>query len=636
MKKILLSVFLLTITIIAFPLLSYADTQPEASQAKAAEDKVPDWLYYSQGLNLKLTALSEGASEGNIEKMKIALECFIRAERSGRDLDRVYFQIADCYYYLRNFEKSVEYARKSIEKNPKSIEPYNRIYSIYIMHNKNDEAAAILEEYCKVNPEAVEVRFALGEHYYAKMKDPEKATESFKQVVNMSDDSMNGTYYKEYAYYYLGYLAFQDNRNEEALQYYEAAYSINGSNLKSVYMLALLYMELNLLDDAKKFAETYLEAYPDTSAMRGIIGHVLYLKDSPYALSHLKAGTKDNSMHAVICRGLYLAMLGKTKEATGLLQNILKHNPNVLSVHLALAGIYGEEKDTTSQLNELILAGIIAYRSQLYNIALPCFHEAVRLKDDMPEPYYYLGRIYEDINNYALAIVNYKKAYALRPGVDLMLHIGYVYGLNKNYSSAFTCFDSVTAEQPKNSVPYFYRGLFLIHNTNYSAAEKNLLKAIELDGDQESYYFYLAVSLEKTAKIKEAMKSLEKALEKSPNSAHVNNYLGYLYADHNINIDRSIILIRKALEEEPENGAYLDSLGWAYYRKGMYYEALEKLLEAERQLDLDESPDSVVYDHIGDAYKKLGNSEEAVRYWEKSLKLDDSKAVRTKITENRK
>jgi tetratricopeptide (TPR) repeat protein len=166
---------------------------------------------------------------------------------------------------------------------------------------------------------------------------------------------------------------------------------------------------------------------------------------------------------------------------------------------------------------------------------------------------------------------------------------------------------------------------------DYSPAEKNMLRAVDLDPDQDTYYFYLAMILEKREKISDAIQWLEKALEKNPDSARINNYLGYLYADHNMSLERSHDLIKKALEKEPDNGAYLDSMGWVYFRKGMYTEALEKLLEAEKQLDASGSPDSAVYDHIGDTYMKLGNPAKALAYWKKALQLEDVPRIREKI-----
>ena len=98
-----------------------------------------------------------------------------------------------------------------------------------------------------------------------------------------------------------------------------------------------------------------------------------------------------------------------------------------------------------------------------------------------------------------------------------------------------------------------------------------------------------------------------------------------------MNIDEAFTLVNKALEIEPENGAYLDSLGWIYYRKGDYVTALKNLLLAEEKLKEIDSPDSVVYDHLGDTYLKLDNRVKAVSCWENALKLEKNSDVEKKI-----
>jgi tetratricopeptide (TPR) repeat protein len=284
-----------------------------------------------------------------------------------------------------------------------------------------------------------------------------------------------------------------------------------------------------------------------------------------------------------------------------------------------------------ASFNELVTAGVLAYKNSLGEIARRCFSQALAIDGAVAEVYYYLGRVYEDRKDYSMALVNYRKVDELKPSVDMTIHIGFVYGLRKDYDRAFRYLDAASEKEPDNSQPYFYRGLVCMWKEDYSPAEKNMLRAVDLDPDQDTYYFYLAMILEKREKISDAIQWLEKALEKNPDSARINNYLGYLYADHNMSLERSHDLIKKALEKEPDNGAYLDSMGWVYFRKGMYTEALEKLLEAEKQLDASGSPDSAVYDHIGDTYMKLGNPAKALAYWKKALQLEDVPRIREKI-----
>ncbi|HPL18142.1 MAG TPA: tetratricopeptide repeat protein, partial [Spirochaetota bacterium] len=179
--------------------------------------------------------------------------------------------------------------------------------------------------------------------------------------------------------------------------------------------------------------------------------------------------------------------------------------------------------------------------------------------------------------------------------------------------------------------PYFFKGLLSIWQEDYPAAERNIQQAISLDEKSETYYFYLAIVMEKMSKLDLAIESLEKAIRFNPQSARAYNYLGYLYADNNMKIEESLSLIQKALDLEPNNGAYTDSLGWAYYRKGDYRAALEKLLAAEEQLRKANAPDPVVYDHIGDTYLKLGKVDSALRYWHRSNDMKKADAIEDKI-----
>jgi Flp pilus assembly protein TadD len=92
-----------------------------------------------------------------------------------------------------------------------------------------------------------------------------------------------------------------------------------------------------------------------------------------------------------------------------------------------------------------------------------------------------------------------------------------------------------------------------------------------------------------------------------------------MWAEQNENLDAAEQLVHHALELDPHNGAFVDTLGWVFFRQGRYAEAVAELLRAASLL---EKPDPVVLDHIGDAYEKLGKTTEAVIYWQKAHGLD--------------
>jgi tetratricopeptide (TPR) repeat protein len=86
-----------------------------------------------------------------------------------------------------------------------------------------------------------------------------------------------------------------------------------------------------------------------------------------------------------------------------------------------------------------------------------------------------------------------------------------------------------------------------------------------------------------------------------------------------MNLDEAELMIRRALEGEPNNASYLDSLGWVEFRKGQFERALDDLQRAAKTA---EHEDSVVFEHLGDTYLKLNRTREALEAWQKALALD--------------
>jgi len=101
------------------------------------------------------------------------------------------------------------------------------------------------------------------------------------------------------------------------------------------------------------------------------------------------------------------------------------------------------------------------------------------------------------------------------------------------------------------------------------------------------------------------------AIEINPQNAQALNYLGYTWAERGTQLDEAESLILRALKVEPNEGAYLDSLGWVYFQKGDYQRAVEQLERASEII----TDDPVVVEHLADVYDKLGRTEAAlVRY----------------------
>jgi tetratricopeptide (TPR) repeat protein len=103
------------------------------------------------------------------------------------------------------------------------------------------------------------------------------------------------------------------------------------------------------------------------------------------------------------------------------------------------------------------------------------------------------------------------------------------------------------------------------------------------------------------------------------NAADAYNYLAFMWADHNLHLDEAQEMVKQALQLDPNNGAYIDTLGWLEFRQGKYEAALDDLLRAQKKMS---SEDPVIFEHIGDTYSKLNKASQAIEAWKKALSLD--------------
>jgi tetratricopeptide (TPR) repeat protein len=119
----------------------------------------------------------------------------------------------------------------------------------------------------------------------------------------------------------------------------------------------------------------------------------------------------------------------------------------------------------------------------------------------------------------------------------------------------------------------------------------------------------------------EAEEWLEQILDEFPEDTSALNDLGYIWADQGKNLQRALAMVQKAVADDPDNHAYLDSLGWALYRLGRYDEALMQLKKAAEG----EETDGVILDHLGDCYLKLNQIDKALQTWRRAIEAWDPK-----------
>jgi tetratricopeptide (TPR) repeat protein len=202
------------------------------------------------------------------------------------------------------------------------------------------------------------------------------------------------------------------------------------------------------------------------------------------------------------------------------------------------------------------------------------------------------------------------------------------------------------ADKKKDSARFYGRPAWVLYfakrNDDAMKAYRELIEKFDADrhSDEDREVMHEArLALSNLCALKgettQAEEWLEQVLDEFPDDKGAMNDLGYLWADANKNLGRARRMIQAAVDAEPNNMAYRDSLGWVLFRQGKYAEAVVELEKAAN----DKSPDGTVLDHLGDAYQKAGHRDKALEAWRKALDLlrkdkDEKKAslVESKIT----
>jgi len=175
---------------------------------------------------------------------------------------------------------------------------------------------------------------------------------------------------------------------------------------------------------------------------------------------------------------------------------------------------------------------------------------------------------------------------------------------------------------PEDRDVYVRLGIIYTRAKRWDDALESLSKAEQLStkADDKAYVLFLRGDLYQRQKMfdqaeSEFRKVLANTPPTDPQAAATLNYLGYMNADRGVKLEESLSFIKQALSFEPNNAAYLDSLGWAYFKLGKYDMAEESLNKAAAHM----GSDPTVQEHLGDLYQKTGRLKLAAAHWDRAV-----------------
>ena len=227
-----------------------------------------------------------------------------------------------------------------------------------------------------------------------------------------------------------------------------------------------------------------------------------------------------------------------------------------------------------------------------------------------------LADLYETLKKPDLAIKVYDRIPASSPlhqsaEIQSALDLD---ALNKS-DEAKKRLDRVIADHPKDTEALMALGNIERERKDFAACGASYSKALDaIPAPTKSnwvMFYFRGICYERSNQWPKAEADMQKALALFPDQPLVLNYLGYSWVDKGMHLDQGMDMIRHAVEQRPDDGYIVDSLGWAYFRTGNYVEAVKEL---ERAVLL-KPDDPTINDHLGDAYWRVGRTLEAHFQW---------------------
>src|SRR3954462_14732302 len=251
------------------------------------------------------------------------------------------------------------------------------------------------------------------------------------------------------------------------------------------------------------------------------------------------------------------------------------------------------------------------------DLALVYLQLALYLQPNHPLALLSLADLYESVKKPQMAIKVYERMPASSPlKRNAQIQLATNLDAADRSDEAIKILKGVTAEDAKDIEAIMALGNIERGRKKFSDCAATYTQAIDAapgltDKNTWVTYYYRGICEERSKQWNKAEVDMRKALELQPEQPHVLNYLGYSWIDQGINLDEGMKMIKRAVDQRPDDGYIVDSLGWAFYRIGNFEDAVKNL---ERAIDL-KPEDPTINDHLGDAYWRVGRVLEAKFQW---------------------
>jgi tetratricopeptide (TPR) repeat protein len=559
----------------------------------------------------ELYSLSGHTDEG-IQEAEAVLKVDPNYPDAHRLLSRIYYHMlesaqGDQAVPKEDLAKAIEHLEALVRVTPGDTDSLLLLGHLYRVDNKPAKAEEVFRKVLQTDPDS-KVGLANLAELYIQQSEFEQAIEALSKIPEGDMDSR--------LYHMLGYSYSQTQQFDKAIGIYQKALAQDPDNtdLRRYYADALL--NAGKTDSAREELQKILKSEPDDGLSYKRLAMINReegrFDDARQELEKAKTLSPDD-LEIPYQQALLESTMGNNEKAIDILLGLVKQSERP-------GGKY-----TVPEANNraLFLERLgVAYRDQeKFSQAMDTFKQIQVLGPlQGPRAEMLIIETLRSQHQTDKAMAEAEAAVKTYPkNQDLAIQYATMLGERGHVDEAVTQLQSFMTGRPIDRSIYISIAQIYLQAKRFDPAEKAIQKALDLSPtpeDQEYVLFVQGSIFERQKKYDQAEQTFKKVLTVDPLNASASNYLGYMLADRGVRLDESVKYIQKALELDPNNGAYLDSLGWAYFKMGRYDLAAPPLEKAASKIQ----DDPTIHEHLGNVYLRQGKTVMAQEQWQRALK----------------
>jgi tetratricopeptide (TPR) repeat protein len=432
-----------------------------------------------------------------------------------------------------------------------------------------------------------------------------------------------------------GGLLSKPDSFELAIKELEKSIALDPTEEKTYLQLLAIYQQQNLPERALEVTKRLTLALPRSPSGHLLKAHLLHEKgrdkqavEAAQQAYQLSPSNPDASLFYA----QLLELTGQKSKAVKLYDELFSENPSLeelLMKTIALYRAYGDMSQIYARLLKMeqqtkhrsmgieIQKTLVLWELSRNVEALDVLLKLQEVYPDSEQLNYLTGLAYEKLGNLKSAVEYYgrvieESSFYLPSNLQSLR----VMDSEKQYTAAHALMRKLVNSRYAISEIYSIGANIYAKENKFDEAIAFLKEGYAKFPEQLQLAFLIGVFQEKASRIDDCIQTMREVLHKDHNFAPALNYLGYIWAERGERLDLAEKLIKRALSIKPNDGYYMDSLGWVYYQRKEYGKALEIQIEAVKI----EPDEGVIIEHLGDIYIKLGEKENAANAFEEALK----------------